>query len=339
VESSDLRRRLFPKGETRLVIVMGLAAALASVFAPLSTGFTGSLLNTWRGAFSGPRIELTVLIVLLPAVLWAVGAAVGFFPARREWALFGYVAGVLAVGCCSSALWLLVGPQPGVPAWLMPIARAIVEAPLVNGLLALVAVVALALVFSAILEPRSAAQPLSHDAIPSGRRWSKGRLAMALGLDPDHEPMARRLALWAIAFTAIGSAVSFLFSVFGSPIWLTDVARIVVLPVVVYLVVRWRGASRTLWVPGALSSVAAGLVVSGLSLVGVLRSSQPTASRRGMSSGAIAAARFARTAELAGLRNESLSLLVSIVLAVLMLVAVGLATRPAAEKADALPLV
>jgi hypothetical protein len=58
-----------------------------------------------------------------------------------------------------------------------------------------------------------------------------------------------------------------------------------------------------------------------------------------MSSVARAAARFARAAELAGLRNESLSLLVSIVLAVLMLVAVGLATRPAAEKADALPLV
>jgi hypothetical protein len=318
---------------------MGFAAVLASAFAPFSTAFTGNLLNTWRGAFSGPRLELTVLTVLLPAVLWAVGAAVGFFPARREWALFGYVAGVLAVGCFSSAVWLLVGPPPGVPAWLMPFTRAIVDAPLVNGLLALVAVVAVALVFSAILEPRSAAQPLSQDAIPGGRRWSRGRLAMALGLDPDHEPMARRLALWAIALTAIGSAVTLIFAVFGSPIWLIDIARIVMLPVIVYLVVRWRRASRTLWVPGALSSVAAGLGFSALALAGVLRSSQSTASLRGMSSVARAAARFARAAELAGLRNESLSLLVSIVLAVLMLVAVGLATRPAAEKADALPLV
>jgi hypothetical protein len=159
---------------------------------------------------------------------------------------------------------------------------------------------------------------------------------MALGLDPDHEPMARRLALWAIVFTAIGSAVALVFEALGAPNWLIDIARIVVLPAVAYLVVRWRGASRTLWVPGALSSVAAGLVASALSLAAVLNTSQFTTSggSRSMSSASKVAVQLTRAAELTGLRTKSLSLLVSIVLAALMLLAVGLATRPARRPTD-----
>jgi hypothetical protein len=259
----SLGQRLFPVGETRLGVVLGLTGAITVIGSAFSTSMTAALLNNASQAFWAPNVVQSALTLLLPVVSWILVAVGAFLVARRERAVFGYLAGTIAIACGYSALSLLLPGQPQ-PAEFQAMVASARQAPLLNGVVAL-AVVCIVALFLLRVPPTSVAGGPEADRHPFGNR-----LASALGLDPSHDPVARSLVGWALALLAVASSVGFGLAWLGIRGWAADIVRAAALLVSVYAAIRWRRAPNTLWLPGMVTSLVAAFVSLGLAVAGYL---------------------------------------------------------------------
>ena len=300
--TSDPGTRLFPRQETRLAAVMGAAAAVPAMAAAVTTALTASALAGGPQSVAGVNLWFTIAAVVLPAVIWAASATGAFALSAGKRSVFGFLVGVLAVEWCYSGVRLLVALESA--AGNGAFSNAVLAAPLVNDLVGVLAVLAVALLYRS-RRRRPEADDASEDAEATTPRRAGGAFWAALGLDLAHQGPARALALWAIGLAAVGSVWTLALSELGVHDTLGNLAVTVVLVVSVYAAVRWRGAPRGSWLPGSVSSLAV------LAFYAVLAQS-----------GGLAAA-----ADQAGVSATWVALALALLRAALLLVAAVLAAR------------
>jgi hypothetical protein len=259
----SLRQRLFPLVETRLAVVLGLTASVSSIVAPISNSSTGGLLSIGRQALLRQNVVPLLFALFLPVALWTLCAVGGFVAARRERAVFGFLVGIIAIAWCFSALYLFLPTQP-LPVVSAQRVHATAIAALINGIVALVVVLIVAL-----LSSRGVRTPVAAEA-EGGRRRAGGWLAFVLGLDAAHEPATRRLVAWALAFVASASTATFGLAWLGVRGWQADIVRLALLVALTFAAVHWRAAPRTLWLPGTLSAVVSSSASLALALAAYL---------------------------------------------------------------------
>jgi hypothetical protein len=105
------------------------------------------------------------------------------------------------------------------------------------------------------------------------QRLARSRVAVAFGMDSGHEPIPRRLALWALGIraTAVVLGLVFVSGLSTRPDRWYEVALLVVLTGFAFAAVRWRRAPATLWIPGIVAYVTYALLAPGVTAALVFR--------------------------------------------------------------------
>ena len=88
-------------------------------------------------------------------------------------------------------------------------------------------------------------------------------MMLALGVDSR----SRNLALWAVVFLAAHDLVTVASRFIGQP-WVAFVAEALMASAAVYVAVRWLGSSHTLWLPNSLTALGPDLLILLVSAVG-----------------------------------------------------------------------
>lgn len=277
----DLWHLLFPRGETRLALVMGLAVGLASLAGARDVPFYVITLVLPRPvALAIGQTWFAILQVGLVAVVAAVCALAGFLAAGGQRAVFGYMVGLLVVALAGNAArsWLMPGTRIETSLFAVAMqSKDALQPTATGGLVALAVMVLLALVATLGRRGSGTGDPSSGGHRSPVRWLARSRAAVAFGMDSGSESMPRRLALWALALRVIAVVLALVF-VSGSstqPDRWYEAALLVVLTVFAFAAVRWRGAPATLWMPGIVAYLTYALLSPGLTNSLVFRESWP----------------------------------------------------------------
>ena len=273
----DLWRLLFPRGETRLALVMGLAVGLASLAGARDVPFhVITLVLPHPIVLAIGQTWFAILQVGVVAVVVGALALAGFLAAGGQRAVFGYMAMLVIVALVGNAArsWLTPGTRIETSFFAVAIqAKDALQPTSTSGLVALAVIALLALLATLGRRGSGAGDPSSRDHRSTVRWLARSRAAVAFGMDSGSESMPRRLALWALALRVIAVVLGLVFvSGFSTqPDRWYEAALPVVLTVFAFAAVRWRRAPTTLWMPGIVAYLTYALLSSGLTNTLALR--------------------------------------------------------------------
>jgi hypothetical protein len=273
----DLWHLLFPRGETRLASVMGLAVGLASLAGARDVPFyVITLVLPHPIVLAIGQTWFAILQMGVVAVVVGALALAGFLAAGGQRAVFGYMAMLVIVALFRNVVrsWLTPGTRIETSLFAVAIQpKDALQPTSTSGLVALAVMVVLALLATLGRRGPAAGDPSSGDHRSSVRWLARSRAALAFGMDNGHESMPRRLVLWALALRVIAVVLGLVFvSGFSTqPDRWYEVALLVGLTVFAFAAVRWRGAPATLWIPGVVAYLTYALLGSGLTNTLALR--------------------------------------------------------------------
>ncbi len=251
---------VFPRNEIRLAVYAGLAVAVPGLLMSFLTAETGVALALGQGAALPPNVGLLLVALLLVASVWALCARVAFRATHRAHAVFGYVVGMIMLNLLFATIPALVSTS--LHRQMATLDLSVLPA-MVAQLVALGAVVLMA-----------AMSRNSSSASGNGGR-KRPSIAEMFGVGRQDDPLARGVVLWALLLNALATVIATLIGTVvartGQHDWWPQLVGIGALALIAYSLVRWRRASRSLWIPGAVGALLgyAGFL-AGLGLTGRL---------------------------------------------------------------------